>query len=192
MNSAILAHSKLRPLIVLGLAAAIALAVLLGPLAPLAHAAGDSGAGDGGTEEEGASALATAFYWVVAAGALIYLVMSRRGDRKAGKHELSNLRTAERKRQVREELVSRAQTKLDDATRKAEALEKDGAPQRAIDDARGQEALAKEQLTKHQVDLEVAKTKEREALEAVEEHDRLVQEEEERKEREAQKKADEK
>lgn len=188
MNSASATRSHLRPLILVGLALALALAVLLGPLAPLAHAAGDGGAG---AEEEGASPIATAFYWIVAAGALTYLVLSRRGDRKAGKHELSNLRTAERKRQVREELVSRAEAKLDDATRKAEALEQAGASQRAIDDARGAEVLAKEQLTKHQVDLEVAKEKEREALAAVEEHDRLVQEEEERKEREAQKKAEE-
>ncbi|MEX0913552.1 MAG: hypothetical protein WDZ57_01240 [Demequina sp.] len=137
-------------------------------------------------EEEGASTISTVFYWVVATGALIYLVVTRRGDRKSGKHEETALRTAERKRMVREELVERSRTKVDDETRKADALEAQGAPERQVTEARGKAAMAEKQLKDHLIELELAKEREREALEALEAHQQAVELEAERKRREAQ------
>lgn len=141
---------------------------------------------DEGAEEEGASPIATAFYWVVATGALVYLVVTRRGDRKSGKQEENALRTAERKRMVREELVERFQRKVADETAKADALEAQHAPERQVTQARGAAALAQQKLDDHLTELVLAKEHEREALEALEEHQKAVELEEERKRREAQ------
>ena len=139
-----------------------------------------------GAEDEAASTISTAFYWVVATGALVYLVLTRRGDRKKGKLEENALRTAERKRMVREELIERSRTKVADETAKADALEAQNAPERQVTQARGAAALAQKKLDEHLKELELAKEREREALEALEAHQQAVELEEERKRREAQ------
>lgn len=115
-------------------------------------------------QDEPASPWATGFFAVVAFGAIIYFVVTRRQEKKECKHEQNVLRTAERKRAVREDLARRAQTKLDDATRKAEVLEERGANARNIERAKAEVALCAQELEKHHQEVEKALAVEREAL----------------------------
>ncbi len=118
--------------------------------------------------QEPASPWATGFFAVVAFGALIYFVITRRAEKKECRHELSLLRTAERKRAVREDLARRAQTKVDEARRKAELLEERGAASRQVERAKAEVALCQQELDKHHSEVDKALTREREALATLE------------------------
>ncbi|PKQ25740.1 MAG: hypothetical protein CVT64_08565 [Actinobacteria bacterium HGW-Actinobacteria-4] len=102
---------------------------------------------------EGATWWATAFYWVVAAGALTYLVLSRRGDKKSCKREESVYLTSERKRLVREDLLARATVKRDDAANKLQVLTEQGADAEMLASAQADLAREEDQVSRRQQDL---------------------------------------
>jgi hypothetical protein len=126
-------------------------------------------ASDDDQTESGASPVATGFYWVVAAGALTYLVLSRRKDRDSCKAQLSALRTAERKRMVREDLLKRAEQKLADAEAKFSVLkDTEGPDSTALALAYADVDQAREAIDLRKRDVDAARKVERSATEALE------------------------
>lgn len=127
-----------------------------------------SGAAEVPGDDDGSAWWATAFYWVVAAGALTYLVLSRRGDKKACKHEESAFLTAERKRLVRVELLKRATVKRDDAESKLRVLTEQGADAGALASAEADLAREQGEVARRENDLAEAQRIEDEAKAALE------------------------